>query len=228
MGFFEALLDNVWADKRQEDQQAFNADQYARRYQIQTADMKAAGLNPMLAASQGAGSGASSGISSTSGTFSQGAAVASQAKLNNAQVANINADTANKAAQGRLIEAQTQAALGSAQASVSSSTLADNQAVEIASRLPYVENKAKATVEGLELTNQNLISQKMEIDQRVRVLSQTLEKLRLENKITQADIDAINRTGGVGRIARELKPASDIGSDWVPSPSKFIKSLRSK
>ena len=39
------LFNNSSSNARQEDQQAFNAEQYAKRYQIQVADMKAAGLS---------------------------------------------------------------------------------------------------------------------------------------------------------------------------------------
>lgn len=65
------LLDNLFANRRQEDQQAFNAQQFATRYQTTVKDMQAAGLNPMLAYSQGGGSGASSGIGSSSGSMTQ-------------------------------------------------------------------------------------------------------------------------------------------------------------
>ena len=65
------LLDNLFANRRQEDQQVFNAQQFATRYQTTVKDMQAAGLNPMLAYSQGGGSGASSGTASSSGSMTQ-------------------------------------------------------------------------------------------------------------------------------------------------------------
>ena len=65
------LLDNLFANRRQEDQQAFNAQQFATCYQTTVKDMQAAGLNPMLAYSQGGGAGASSGIGSSSGSMTQ-------------------------------------------------------------------------------------------------------------------------------------------------------------
>lgn len=42
------LLGNDAAEDRQNDAQAFSAQQFATRYQTQVADLKAAGLNPML------------------------------------------------------------------------------------------------------------------------------------------------------------------------------------
>ena len=84
------LLDNLFANRRQEDQQAFNAQQFATRYQTTVKDMQAAGLNPMLAYSQGGGSGASSGIGSSSGSMTQGfsayQANQTQRELNDAQI----------------------------------------------------------------------------------------------------------------------------------------------
>lgn len=64
MGFFDGgggdFLGNVigtagsiWSSERQMD---FQAEQYAKRYQTMVKDLKAAGLSPMLAFPQGAGS----------------------------------------------------------------------------------------------------------------------------------------------------------------------------
>lgn len=47
---------NRKAEKSQHEAQDFSAQQYATRYQTQAADMKKAGLNPMLAFSQSPGS----------------------------------------------------------------------------------------------------------------------------------------------------------------------------
>ena len=49
------IFDNSAAADRQEAAQSFSAQQYANRYQTQVADMKAAGLNPMLAYTQAPG-----------------------------------------------------------------------------------------------------------------------------------------------------------------------------
>ena len=56
------------AQRRQEDAQEFSAQQFASRYQTTVADMKAAGLNPMLSYSQGGGT-APSGTSASGGDF---------------------------------------------------------------------------------------------------------------------------------------------------------------
>ena len=46
-------------------------------------------------------------------------------------------------------------------------------------------------------------------------------KLRAEGAISAEDLKAIQSTSGAGRLARELKPISDIGADWL-SPGKLI------
>lgn len=76
-------------------------------YQRAVKDMEAAGINPMLAAKLGGAStpaGAQAQIQDV-GTSAVQSFLA--AKMNSAQVANIEADTANKAAQAELIAAQT-------------------------------------------------------------------------------------------------------------------------
>ena len=47
-------LNNEAAEDRQNAAQGWSAEQYAKRYQTQVKDLEAAGLNPMLAVSQGA------------------------------------------------------------------------------------------------------------------------------------------------------------------------------
>lgn len=76
-------------------------------YQRAVKDMEAAGINPMLASKLG-------GASTPAGAQAQVQDVATPAvqsflaaKMNSAQVANVEADTANKAAQADLIQAQT-------------------------------------------------------------------------------------------------------------------------
>jgi len=106
-------LNNSAANARQEDSQAFNAQQFATRYQTTVQDMKLAGLNPMLAYSQGGGSGASSSAASSAGYGDLGQVI-NQSKLATAQQANIQADTENKIAQSDNIKADTAVKLAQA------------------------------------------------------------------------------------------------------------------
>ena len=107
------FLNNSAASDRQSNAQGFSAQQFATRYQTTTADMKAAGLNPMLAYQQGGGNAPTSSAASSSGYPDVGAAY-NASKMASAQAANIEADTSNKAAQAELWRAQAGAANASA------------------------------------------------------------------------------------------------------------------
>ena len=66
-GLAGGLLNNFFAGSRQEDAQDFSAQQFSQRYQTTVKDMQAAGLNPMLAYSQGGGTAPTSSAASASG-----------------------------------------------------------------------------------------------------------------------------------------------------------------
>lgn len=107
------LMGNQQRSAQAQSANAFSAQQFATRYQTTVKDMQAAGLNPMLAYSQGGGS-PPSGVqaqqedvlSSAVNSFNQTRSTNIQNQLTTAQVNNINADTANKGAQAALWEAQ--------------------------------------------------------------------------------------------------------------------------
>ncbi len=90
------LLGGAAGKKEASKLRDWQAQQYAQRYQVTMADMRAAGLNPMLAYSQGPGqapSGAQGDISGISGGFSSAGALAAQANIRKTQSANTKAQT---------------------------------------------------------------------------------------------------------------------------------------
>lgn len=120
----------------------FSAGQFATRYQTTVADMKAAGLSPMLAYGQGGGSPPSGQMASASEVV--GPAVdsgvrtfsASQAaKVQDATVDNIEADSAVKRAQAELVLAQTGATGASADKSRSDIALNERHGQHIAEQI---------------------------------------------------------------------------------------------
>lgn len=102
-------LQAKWANDRQQNAFDENEKMFARRYQTTVQDMMSAGLNPMLAYSQGGGSPPGAPVTS-SGESSMGSrAVVSynQSKVATAQEANINMDTQKKEAEKTNIDQDT-------------------------------------------------------------------------------------------------------------------------
>jgi len=88
------ILGNKAQAGQAQDNRDFQADQYSRRYQITMADMKAAGLNPMLAYSQGVGS-SPAGSMGNMGDFGGGEAGSIIAQAGMRKSAAKQADTAS-------------------------------------------------------------------------------------------------------------------------------------
>jgi hypothetical protein len=215
------LLNHHLASDRQDDAQSFSAQQFATRYQTTVKDMEAAGLNPALAYQQGGGSPPSSTAASASG--GDVGAIHLQSKMNNAQVANVEADTENKKAQADLIAGQAAAAWATANQSGAMVNQINATVDKIREEIKNIPSEGQRIRQATQMLSQQstLMAQQGKSEQeRQGVLRATAHKLRAEGLIADADYKAIVSTGGVGRIAREVKPISDMGSDWL-SPSKW-------
>ena len=221
-GFFN----NQAASSRQEDAQAFSAQQYATRYQTTVKDMQAAGLNPMLAYSQGAGTAPSSSAASSSGYGDIGSTV-NQSRIASAQVANVAADTENKKAQTANIDADT--ALKRAQTFLATAQegLAGANADQARANIGYLETQSKRIVEEIKnipkegdrldalvknlSAEYNLILEKTHNTvQATQQLKWLAVKTMLESDLTGFDVKAAQDLGNLGRYSKEGKVVLDV------------------
>lgn len=236
MGFFDAIgsfagdlltgwVNNEYAEDRQYQAQNFSAQQYATRYQTTVKDLQAAGLNPMLAYGQGPGSSPSGTVASSNATPSLGSSL-NAARLTSAQVANIEADTQNKAAQANLWNAQASAATASASqsnASVGFVQAQTDKVLEEIKNIPKEGDRIVAAAEqlrklaGLQWQQQLTESQRpgqiaadtaLSRAQAVQAEAVT-RKVLAEAGLLDLDAEAAARLGNLGRTSKELKPVID-------------------
>lgn len=227
------LVGNLFADNRQESANEFSAQNFATRYQTTVKDMEAAGLNPMLAYSQGGGNAPSSAMASAN--MPDVGATYVQSKIASAQEANLAAQTRLTNAQANVTE---QTGIDSARASISNllsqsglnlemqgNVIAqtDKIAQEI-SNLKTTQDQVRALISNLQQQNKLLEKQGVSEVQRASLLAAQARVATAEARIQGFNIDAIIQSGGVGRLAREVKPVSDIASDWL-SPGKMLDKI---
>jgi hypothetical protein len=206
---------------------AFSAQQFATRYQTTVKDMEAAGLNPMLAYSQGGGSPPSGQQAQMQDTvtpsvesFNRTRSTAAQNAVQNATVKNIEADTENKQAQAQNIRADT--LLKGAQENLAGAT-ADQARTNIA----YLETQSKRIIEEIK----NIPKEGERLDALVKNLAQEYNliierthntkaatdqikwlavKAMLEGDLLNFDVKAAIDLGNLGRYSKEGKIVLDI------------------
>lgn len=184
-------------------------------YQRQVKDMEAAGLNPMLAYIKGGGASTPSG---SMPTYQNSVAAGASAGLGTAQafktsaesnkvavdIDNIIADTALKVAQSGKTDADTQLTNEMVQKVIKETRNLDDE-----------QTRLKAVYWNLAESSALMAQQGLSEVARRNNLAAATAKLLIENKINQAQYDAMENTNFVGVTAREVKVLSDVSGEWV-------------
>lgn len=213
-----------------EQAQGFSAQQFATRYQTTVGDMKAAGLNPMLAYSQGGGS-PPSGVQAPVVNSASGATSAYfQSKMNDAQIDLIEAQKDATTAQAEKTRAETpwvsQSAMSdidlkhsSANQAREQSTFLQAQAAKIGMEMrniPTEGARLQALVENLNESSELMRKQGLTQEQMAVQLKWLARKAMLDGDLVNLDVKAAESLGNLGREAGQLKPLIDIVLQILP------------
>lgn len=184
-------------------------------YQRQVQDMQAAGLNPMLAYMKGGGASSPSGAMATYQSPVSAAAQAATSAQIPANIRSTIAQTTQTGAQTKLTEAQTD--LTNAQYDQVLQTT--EKIYKEARNLDTEQDRLRSVIVNLAESSALMAQQgETEVYKR-KVLEATMQKLKVEKLLSQAEYDAMVRTNFIGVTAREIKVMSDVGSEWV---DKFL------
>jgi len=202
---------------------AFSAQQFATRYQTTVKDMKAAGLNPMLAYSQGGGSppfgqqaqmqdvvtpAVQSGFQNYSAARA-GEVQKAQADLLKAQAENVEADTLVKRATPDLLAAQTMQAGASADQARSNINFLEWQAKKISEEvknIPSQSDQIRALAQQLNASRDLLIKQGKTQEMATEQMKWLGVKTMLESDLTGLDVKAAQQFDNLGREFQQIAP----------------------
>lgn len=218
-------LNNEAAEDRQNAAQGWSAEQYAKRYQTQVKDLEAAGLNPMLAYAQSPGASPTGQAAPTTNLASGVMSAYRQAEMNNAQVANIEADTKNKAATAKLIEGQAAQAWSTAYMNQQQLGVISANAQKIMQETANLVSERARIEETIKLLGEQRKNAIQEGKNLVEVNSQikaTVANLRARTTLFDFDIQAAEFSDNFGRIANEYKEVIDVIQSMIPSVGSLL------
>lgn len=212
-------LNNEAAEDRQNSAQNFSADQFAHRYQTTVQDMKAAGLNPMLAYSQGGGSPPSGSAASSAGTPSIGHSISSAYNLDverertQSQTENLDVNTIKQRAETYLAEAQTTLSLASADQSRAVTHKLEAEAKKISEEIkniPLEGDRLIALAKNLHASTGLINAQSSTEVQRQAQMKWLALKTMLESDLLSIDLKASQDLNNLGAYSREGKVILDV------------------
>lgn len=209
---------NRWNRQNASDARNWDASMYSHRYQMQVADLKAAGLNPALAYGQSPGS-APAGPSAAAADKPDIAGGILAARANSAQVANINADTIKKGAEASNINADTLVKGGMLQ-EIAAMTA---QALSSAAQSQAMRDQIRATMPKIdaEIDNLKSLTEKNKTD--VKYSQALIHAQEIKNSLVQAQTVLENNkaTLEAQNIARG-KPGADVYENMSPAKKEMF------
>jgi len=171
---------------------AWSAEQYAKRYQTMTGDLKLAGLNPMLAYSQSPGS----------------APTAQQVTFQNPASNAAQAYSSIRGSEAQASQAETSAFSAANQAKQIDATV--DKIKEEIKNIPIEGDRLKFAIQLL-AEQAALTAQKTQSETITqKVLTQTVLKLKNETSLLNLDLDAAKLLDNLGRESKQLQPVVDV------------------
>jgi hypothetical protein len=198
LGFLGGVLTNKAATDRADSSNEWSASQFASRYQTTVKDMQAAGLNPMLAYSQGGGS----------------PPTAQQVQFQN---------PVSSAADAMRSSGSYEQSISSASQADSSARLADANVVKVKEEVKNIplEGRRLERLSALLAEQLNVAFQETQSKiQSIKVMQATVTKIKSETSLLDNQVAVEQSLSTLGRTSKELAPAASILLDIIRASRK--------
>lgn len=200
------VLGNRAAAREASKARDFTADQYARRYRITMADMRQAGLNPMLAYSQGVGS-SPTGAMAQQGDFGGGAAgnIIAQAKIRESQKRQADTQSEQNTATAKNLDQDTKLKITQERKTNAEINQVKSQTATEFQRQQHVGAQAALTT-----------SQNRRIEDEIRSLAAKTSLTKDQQRLLKEEIIRMVRSGSgqVGKTIDDLLKSFGNFSAW--------------